>query len=164
VRRAPLEVRFWEKVDRRGPDECWPWLGITRNGYGRIYDAGRHARATEVALRLSGVIVPGGMLVCHRCDNPLCVNPAHLFVGTDRDNSDDKIAKGRYRNGSTQGTAHHEAKLTDADVLAIRRRHNNRKGTRAALAVEFGVHPETITNVANSRTWRHLPLKQELCA
>jgi hypothetical protein len=98
-RGRPVEVRFWEKVDRSGgPDVCWPWLG-TRDakGYGHFSLELRMEKAHRVALRLSGVEVPATLLVCHHCDNPPCCNPAHLFVGTVRDNALDMIAKGRHR-------------------------------------------------------------------
>lgn len=100
----PLADRFWEKVDRRGPDECWPWMGVrTSNGYGQLWYARRHRPATHIALALDGRPVPKGMAACHHCDNPPCLNPAHLFVGTNSDNMRDMVAKGRDRYARRRG-------------------------------------------------------------
>ena len=91
--------RFWKKVDRSGgPDACWPWTGCLQSmGYGATHIGRKYTlahRASWVWLRGD---IPDGMFVCHRCDNPRCCNPAHLFVGTAQDNTDDMLAKGRAR-------------------------------------------------------------------
>lgn len=88
--------RFWAKVERRGPDDCWPFFGATNGfGYGTFSYNGRMRVATHASLMLAGIEVPRGSIVCHKCDNPPCVNPAHLFVGTQRDNLLDMHRKGR---------------------------------------------------------------------
>lgn len=151
----PLAERFWEKVDVRGADECWEWRGArVRHGYGRIGTVGREIDgAHRVSYRLHVGPIPAGMSVCHRCDNPPCVNPRHLFVGTQQDNWADMRAKGRgadppHRRGHDNNTS----KLTDQDVLAIRA---SQEGT-ASLARSYGVATSTIKRVRNGRTWAWL--------
>ena len=88
--------RFWSKVSIKSADECWEWkAGRLPFGYGQIFMHGKAQRAPRLALVLSGITVPKGAFVCHHCDNPPCCNPAHLFIGTNKDNALDMCAKGR---------------------------------------------------------------------
>lgn len=87
--------RFWSKAER-SKDECWRWLGATdRDGYGCFSAGGQKMQAHRVSAVFAGLPLASGLFACHRCDNPPCINPAHLFVGTNRDNVDDQVAKGR---------------------------------------------------------------------
>lgn len=94
----PIEGRFWAKVAKGHSNECWEWIGAkTSKGYGTIRDQGRTRRATHVAWEFAnGRPIPEGMMVCHSCDSPPCVNPDHLWVGTGSDNIKDCYAKGRF--------------------------------------------------------------------
>jgi hypothetical protein len=109
-----------------------------------------HRLAWEAA---NGRPVPDGLLVLHSCDNPPCVNPAHLRAGTHRENMGDKVARGRVRAGA----AHGRAVLTEADVYEIRRLRADRSATCRELAERYGVSMTQISNIARGLSWRHLP-------
>lgn len=147
-KRTPLAERLWRKVDLRGPDECWPWTGAcTTHGYGVINTGGRGPLVGTH--RLSWVLANGpiaaGLEVCHSCDNPPCCNPAHLFLGTHRDNMRDAAAKRRMPG------SRNNAKLSLDDADAIRAAWAAGGTTQRALAARYGVH-----NSAISRTVRGL--------
>ena len=152
------QERFWQKVDKKGPDECWPWTAAVRNpkeGYGAFWLDGRHQPANRVALLFSGVDVPKGMVACHRCDNPGCCNPAHLFPGTPKANNDDKVAKSRHAAGDSHGMA----KLTQQQVAEIRSHRPpgvNRlaPGIAGRLAERYGVTKQYISELFK-RNWEH---------
>lgn len=155
-RPAP-EVRFWAKVDRRGPDECWPWLaGTDKDGYGKfvVTRDGRHVdiRAHRFALELAiGPI--GDLHVIHSCDNPPCCNARHLRAGTNQENTADKMRKGRFRCpiGETVKTS----KLRATDVIEIRRRCRSGE-PQASIANAFGVSQSQVSNCHRRKQWRHL--------
>lgn len=93
-----MPARFWAKVDKRGADECWPWLASTfTRGYGQFWRDGRLVRATKVSWELAnGRPFPDGLCACHSCDNPNCVNPSHIWPGTLKDNARDAVSKGHF--------------------------------------------------------------------
>lgn len=93
--------RFWRKVRRDQPTGCWEWLAATNSdGYGHFFYEGSVIGAHRVSWMLHHGAIPEGALVCHHCDNPRCVNPAHLFLGTHQDNATDKVVKGRHAWGN----------------------------------------------------------------
>jgi hypothetical protein len=101
--------RFWAQVERRDPDECWPWQGRRMpHGYGTLHHPGRRTSyAHRVAWEFTNGAIPDGLIVMHTCDNPPCANPRHLRVGTMRDNMQDREAKGRGRWGSNPPGIYH---------------------------------------------------------
>ena len=106
--------RFWSRVEKQ-ENGCWKWIGAKfHRGYGRVNSGGKMLRANRVAYEISKGDIPVGMVVCHKCDVPLCVNPDHLFLGTIKDNVDDMIRKGR--KNSERGEDRHCAKLTE-DII-----------------------------------------------
>ena len=155
-----LREKFWAKVDKRGPDECWEWQGSRHpKGYGRT---GRRLKTHRVAWELTNGPIPAGLLVCHKCDNPPCVNPEHLFLGTSADNVHDMMEKGRRRLVSRVGSGHPNSKLTEADVIAIRRARK-RGEPILKLAEQYGVHNSLISRIAKRQTWVHVEDKCPTC-
>ena len=149
----PLTERFWEKVDIRGEDECWPWLASTGySGYGQIWEGKSFLRSHRVAWMLTYGPIPEGMCVLHHCDNPLCCNPTHLFLGTNADNTADMIRKGRSAIGEKQG----QSKLTAKQVREIRRRWDAGGIKQRELANEYGVSRGAITGVIYRYNWKHV--------
>lgn len=155
---VPPEIRFWARVKRGGPSECWEWLGSTTEfGYGWFRAAGTWG-AHRYSWTLHFGPIPDGMCVLHRCDNPRCCNPAHLWLGTNQDNNADCFSKGRMKPNSGQrarGEQHGLAKL-DADAIReIRRRRADGAGIKD-LGVEFGVNHTNISSICLGKTWRHV--------
>ena len=158
--------RFWSYVRTARPDECWIWGGpVDSKGYGQLTWNGRLQLATRVMLKLHGHSFQPGECALHRCDNPPCVNPAHLWVGTKLDNSDDMRAKRRDRkatgsaNGSRKhpqrrprGSAHRGSKLDEAQVDRIRR--DTRPGH--VIAAEVGVDRSQVNRIRRGESWRHV--------
>lgn len=143
-------ARFWSKVDKSG--ECWNWTGsLTTFGHGRVQRNGKHSRASRVAYEITHGPIPVGLHVCHTCDNPRCVNPAHLFLGTQADNMADMARKGRNQRGAD----HHQAILTESDVRSIRTRHAAGE-KQNALAREYGLSKAAINLIVLRRNWRHV--------
>lgn len=153
---------FWEMVDRNGPQHprlgtcCWLWTGWRDNkGYGRMRLPG--SRSGRYANRVSWQIhfgaIPSGVIVRHRCDNPSCVRPDHLELGTHQDNSDDKIVRGRGR--WARGAAQHRAKLTDDAVREIRRLRAQGVPLKA-IAAQFGITMSNVSQIARRKTWTHV--------
>lgn len=161
--------RFWSKVDRRGPDECWTWRGANCRGYGQfvhgslktdrraIVGPRRKTYAHRFSFEQANGPVPAGMYVCHRCDNPPCVNPAHLFAGSAADNGSDMAQKRR----STHGARNARARLTDDDVRWIRFAHAYAGAAAREIAPRFGVTVNTVWRVVAGHTWRSAPRQDQ---
>lgn len=149
-----LEQRFWERVEKRGPDDCWPWTGTydgKRYGVIKVQRPKKRMRhAHRVSYELAHGPIGPGLFVCHRCDNPPCVNPSHLFVGTSAENTRDRDQKGRTHH--PEGERHPMVKLTEAIVREIRAS----TALQCHLAVRYGVSKNTICSIRNHKTWRHI--------
>lgn len=149
-----IDGPFWSKVDIRGDDDCWPWIASTyRGGYGQFssghsYSQLKTSKAHRVSWTLRNGTIPDGLHVLHKCDNRICVNPNHLFLGTSADNTADMVAKGRQAQGSRNGCT----KLTETQVLAIR------SDTRSSWTIssEYGVTHTQVSKIKSRRQWAHL--------
>lgn len=145
-------ARFWAKVDKRGQDECWEWQACKKNGYGAVTINGKRYGAHRVSYTLKYGPIPEGMLVCHRCDNPACVNPLHLFLGTLDDNLKDCAAKHRMHPGERTNSA----KLTAQQITELRLRYANGDANQYQLAAEYGVVQPVISRIIRRHTWKHV--------
>jgi hypothetical protein len=147
-----VHLRFWSKVDIRGSDECWEWkAGKNKKGYG-IFWFGRPHYAHRIAYYLE-LKPPASMCVCHHCDNPGCVNPRHLFLGTNADNTRDRDNKGRGYNRT--GERHGKTKLTDLDVKHMRDIFDSGR-TVTSVASAFGISYSAAWKIKNRVTWKHI--------
>jgi hypothetical protein len=156
-------MRFWSKVDLAGAsagNPCWEWTAAKkRTGYGVIGDARRGRWLLTLAHRLSWELhfgpIPDGLCVLHRCDNPGCVNPNHLSLGTKRENTADMIHKGRARGGSSKGSDNGNSKLTEEQVVAMRIKRSS-GASLSAVASEFGIARTYACAVCRRKHWRHI--------
>ena len=166
---TPIEAPSVAWLEERSVPEpntgCVLWTGpLHSHGYGYFRYRGRNTLAHRAAYEAHLGPVPAGLFVCHRCDTPACINPAHLFAGTPADNVHDMIAKGRYRGGPlrlptleqrARGSRHGRAKLTEQDVVEIRRAANGGE-TQASLAVRFSVAASLISFICTRKIWKHV--------
>lgn len=161
------ENRFWNKVDKSGgPDACWMWTADKfSTGYGCFYLAGKKVKSQRFAWVSTQGSIPmidsyHGICVCHRCDNPGCCNPSHLFLGTNADNVADREKKHR----NTPGEANTSAKLTNTQAIEIRSLYAVGNTTYNKLASQFGVGSKTIKGIVRRESWKHLPGKEDTVA
>lgn len=156
---ASADMRRFMKYVRVSPD-CWEWVGAKSGGYGSFGVEKRILRAHRFMWAAVNGAIPAGMCICHRCDNPACVNPGHLFLGTNHDNVMDRVAKGRsvvseaFVRTSAPGERNRHAKLTEADVLRIRSLRGSHS-TRQLMAM-YGVTKTAINKIVNRTAWRHI--------
>jgi hypothetical protein len=154
-----IEQRFWAKVQKA--DGCWIWTGARHSieGHGHMKIEGKSIGAHRLSYQIAFGSIPPGLFVCHQCDNPPCVNPAHLFLGTNQDNLADMLAKGRQNRRFPQifrGDLHGRAKLTSSNVLAIRQEWNAGTTSVTQFANLYGVSRGAINHVLRGNTWRHV--------
>ena len=149
--------RFWSKIRKLGPDDCWEWqAGKNGTGYGWFHVTKRPRRdvlAHRFSYELHFGTIPNGLYVCHKCDNRLCVNPAHFFLGTHEDNVRDMWKKGR--GIGFAAAKPRPIKLNENAVREIRRA----TGTCREIGLKFGVAPGTVSLIKLRKSWAHLPDK-----
>lgn len=160
--RIPTITRYLSKVQRSSdPDGCWTWTGAKDgDGYGIFWDGtyresgrGNYVRITRWTYKQFVGPIPDGKQLCHTCDNPSCVNPAHLFPGTSKDNHVDREAKGRGRR--CHGSTHVGSKLTEEQVLAIRA-ERAAGASQADLAAKHSVSTALVSKIVNRKVWTHI--------
>jgi len=151
-----LASEFWNRIKIVAPTECWIWRGkySTKPGsYGKVVVDGRIKRAHRMAWELTNGHIPNGLYVLHKCDNPPCCNPSHLFLGTDGDNLRDCYNKGRRK--PLAGKLNPMATLTESDVIEIRKRYS--EGAKSiVLASDFGVSVNCIYRIFRGFSWRKI--------
>lgn len=184
----PRNLRnFWAKVDKtpgHGPDgSCWIWMAHKdKDGYGMFGFQGHKYKAHRISYTLEYGPIPRGLLGLHKCDNPGCMRPDHVWIGTTADNIKDRFRKGRSSRGDnhysrlqpdrlsrgdnhysrlnpermTRGKKHHSCSFTEDQVLEIRARYKNGGCTHRGLAKEYGVAKSSIQNIVTRKTWTHL--------
>ncbi len=146
----PSLKRFWSKVAITADDEqCWLWLaGCFHSGYGSFGFNGKVQRAHRVSWQLTYGEIPETLQVLHTCDNPLCVNPHHLFLGTDQINSDDKLSKGR----QVRGQKHARSKIANKDVAQVRKLYSEGGISQYKLASKFGITQSQVSLIINMKS------------
>ena len=138
---------YWAKVAKLGDGDCWEWLGSKdKDGYGKF--GGKTERTHRIAYRLANGEITQGLCVCHSCDNRSCCNPAHLWLGTNQENTADKIAKGRNHKGDRVLTA----KLTTDEVRAIR----SLNVSQDKIAAVFGIAQTQVSRIIRREAWAHV--------
>ena len=150
-----VENYFWSFITPASADTCWEWQSETQmvNGYGSFQFQGKRYYAHRISWELhNGQPIPDGYHVCHKCDNPRCANPHHLFIGTNLENIKDKIRKNR----QTKGTDQHYAKL-NAEMVTEMRKMSTQGNTYRSIANHFGVVISVAWEAINRVTWKHVP-------
>lgn len=160
--------RFWSKVDKSNVDGCWLWGGSKHTGgYGLFRRNGVVARCHRVSWELSNGTIPSGMHVLHHCDTPACVNPSHLFLGSHKDNMDDRTMKNRNPHGDShpfrvnpslaaRGERIGRSKMTAEMVVQARLDFNGNKATIAQLSRRYGLSHQGMSSIVRGVTWRHI--------
>lgn len=160
--------RFWKRVNKDGPNGCWNWVGyIDKGGYGRFTLNSRLHLAQRAAWLILHGDIPVGLCVCHNCpggDNARCVNPDHLFLDTQAGNIEDKRKKGRCAHNGliTLGSKNGQSKLCDFSVKLIRELYFRNGAQQTAIAKRFGVARTCVSAIISGRTWKHVPLTNNL--
>lgn len=173
---AADEARFWAKVDKDGPliqhmdTRCHSWAAFRNKfGYGILLVSKKPILAHRIAATIANGPIPIGFCACHKCDNPSCVNPDHLFLGTQADNNRDRDEKGRqvarcgdFHGSKTKperiprGENHHQGKMTNQKVIKMRQKYASGGITQMALSKEFGVAQSLVGRIVLNQIWNHI--------
>jgi hypothetical protein len=149
------EIRFWSRVKKTSG--CWEWQGCKNDkGYGQFRVNKILIYAHRFSYELHKGKIPRGKFVCHHCDNPACVNPNHLFCGTNSDNIQDSIKKGRFHYNDSKGSKNAASKLNEKQVKEIRKLFINKTETYKEIAKRYGVEQSTIGLILRGKTWTHV--------
>lgn len=154
-----MAEKFHNRVQKS--DGCWIWVGNINpaSGYGRLFYGGRNHMAHRISYELIHGPVSTELVICHKCDNPPCVNPNHLFLGTHADNVADKMRKGRWGGGPKSGQENHNSLLTDEQASEIKGllKLPHFHGKYAQMGRAFGVDECAIHHIKSGRSWKHVP-------
>lgn len=154
--------RFWSKVSICEEDKCWLWIGSKRRrGYGRFClqvekNKDKSFVATRIAYFIHYKINPVDKIVLHSCDNPECVNPNHLSLGSNLDNTNDMMNKKRGLEQFGNGSNHRQSKLTEQDVILIRNSYLKKEFSQTEIAKRYNVDSSSISNIVNRKSWTHI--------
>lgn len=155
---------FWDRVSIKGKNECWMWRGAvcgSKRNYGAARWNGRLTKAHRIAYEITNGPIPKGLLGCHKCDNTLCVNPDHIFIGTQKDNLEDMRRKGRQPPPfALRGEDHPRSTLTERKVIMIKALKRQGKLQRE-IALATGVSMSALASVLQGRTWRHIQITKD---
>lgn len=160
--KVPIEERFWKKVDIKGENECWHWLGRSNQPYGYtgilpygvVRFQGNITMAHRVSFMLKKGPIPEGHIIRHTCDNPKCVNPNHLISGTYKENSQDAIQRGRFnvRRGEKVNTA----KLNEHQVRLLRKKFQEKKLSALEISLLMGMRLVSVYRMLQGHSWKHI--------
>jgi len=143
--------RFLKYVKKT--EYCWLWVGSKNNkGYAQLNVSGVPKLASRISWEIANGPIPKGKYILHKCDNPLCVNPDHVYPGDQTQNMADMWGRGRAKPGLVQGQKHGMSKLTELDILAIR----SSDETVKEICEHFGVSHTTVSDIKNRKTWKHV--------
>ncbi len=180
--KRPVEDRFWEKVDKSCPNGCWEWTAKKKFGYGRFFVNGKFRQAHRVSYEMIVGPIPDGLCACHKCDNPSCVRPEHIFLGTHAENMRDAVIKGRIPSGDRHILRRHPeraargdrsgarmhperlprgedngySRVTSSQVIAIRAAYASGGVTQRELGERYGITQSNVSAILMRKTWRHV--------
>jgi len=146
-------IDVWKRIDKKGDDECWEWKGWLNNGYGMMRSNYKYYYTHRLIYELTYGPISDGLFVLHHCDNRRCCNPKHLFLGTHVDNMKDKINKGRQSHPI--GIKNNHCKLTELNVVEIRKLYLEKKYNQSQLGKIYDVGRSAINKIVHNKIWRN---------